>query len=80
MMVTKQELLNILNESLKTEESYLPLYTQHITSTLFLSNFTLDQQSRIQEILARLNSESTMHAQIFKKLIQVIQKRKKDVY
>jgi len=41
--MTKEKLLNLLDESLKAEEIALPLYTRHLSSTLFLSDFDTDE-------------------------------------
>lgn len=78
--MTKQELLNALEEGLRTEESALPIYTKHIDSTLFLSGFTPEQQDRIRQILNRLSTESTGHARIYQNLIEKITSENKDVY
>ena len=78
--MTKQELLKSLQHALKTEESAMPLYTRHISSTLFLSGFDSDSQKRMSEILQRLNAESTRHGMILQKLINKIQMEDKDAY
>jgi hypothetical protein len=79
-MATKQEFLDFLNEALKTEESYLPLYTRHISSTLFLSGFEQEQKDRIRRILMTLHKESTEHAETFKRRIQTVEAGDKNVY
>ena len=79
-MITKEKLIDELEESLNTEESAVPLYTKHISSTLFLSGFTDKSCSRIEEILSELASDSDRHASMFKQLIEHVKSGVKDVY
>lgn len=79
-MLTKEKLLVELNEALKTEESAIPLYTKHVSSTLFLADMEDEDISRIKEILDILNYDSRKHARIFKSLINKIEGDTKDVY
>lgn len=79
-MITKEKLVNELNEALKTEESAIPLYTKHVSSTLFLADMEKEKISRIKEILDVLNSDSSKHARMFKSLINRIEGEPKDVY
>lgn len=78
--MTKNELLEALQEALKTEESAMPLYTKHIDSTLFLSGFDLAEQEQIGRILHTLNVESTHHGMALQLLINKIKSEDKDVY
>jgi len=78
--MTKQELLKLLQNALKTEEIAMPLYTRHIDSTLFLSGFDPDAQKRMSGILHTLNIESTHHGMALQWLINKIQSEDKDVY
>lgn len=79
-MLKKEELLELLKDALKTEDSAIPLYTKHITSTLFLSGMDKQKTKRMREILAIFNVESTKHATMFKNLIKRIEEDSKDVY
>ncbi len=79
-MLTKENLVNELKEALKTEDSAIPLYTKHISSTLFLADMEEETISRIKEILGILNSDSSKHARMFKSLINKIEGETKDVY
>ena len=79
-MITKEKLVSELNEALKTEESAIPLYTKHVSSTLFLADMEEKKVSRIKEILDVLNSDSSKHAEMFKNLINKIEGETKDVY
>jgi hypothetical protein len=77
--MTKGKLLNLLDESLKTE-SALPLYAKHLRSTLFLSDFDADEQRRVMRILQALENESKGHRVALQSLIGRIEKGVKDVY
>lgn len=79
-MVTKEELLVLLETALKTEEAAIPLYTEHINSTLFLSGFDKDKKERIRQILQTLYKGSSGHARIYQRLIHQIENGDKDVY
>ena len=79
-MITKEDLLNELKEALKTEENIVPLYTEHVSSTLFLSPFEKPKQERIQQILNTLKLGSQEHARKYEQLILKVRKGNKDVY
>jgi hypothetical protein len=78
--MTKNELLEALQEALKTEESAMPLYTRHIESTLFLSDFNADEQKQIGQILHVLNAESSRHRESLLQLISKVESEDKNVY
>lgn len=78
--LTKEQLLNSLQEALKTEESTIPLYVRHINSALFLSGFEDETQKRIKQILDKLHRESTAHSKIYKKMIGRIEGDERNVY
>lgn len=78
--MTKERLLNLLGESLKAEEIALPLYTRHISSTLFLSGFEAAKQDRIIQILGILHDESNEHYRTLQWLIDKVRNEDKDVY
>ena len=79
-MLSKQELINMLEESLKTEESAIPLYTKHISSTIFLSDIPKDKKVRMYDILQTLNMQSSGHAIAFKQMINDIEGDDRNVY
>ncbi|MBN1787662.1 MAG: hypothetical protein JW806_04640 [Sedimentisphaerales bacterium] len=78
--MTKEKLINLLEEAAKTEESALPLYTRHLSSTLFLSDFDTNEQQRISQILQILENESKGHQRTLLSLIDKIKEDNKDVY
>jgi len=79
-MLKKEELIKLLEEAVKTEESAIPLYTKHISSTLFLSDLPLEKRKRIHEILQILNEQSSGHAITFRQMINNIERDVRDVY
>lgn len=79
-MLKKHELITLLEESLKTEESAIPLYTKHVRSTLFLSDLPVKNKNRIDEILKELNTQSLGHAIMFQQIIDTVKGDDRDVY
>jgi rubrerythrin len=79
-MIKKDDLLASLKESLNTEERAIPIYTRHLNSTLFFSGFSKELQKKIKDTLLTLKSESQRHEQVFKALIEKVEKSQKDVY
>ena len=79
-MITKDDLIASLRENLNTEERAVPIYTKHISSTLFFSGLDKRIQEKIKNTLLTLKRESERHEQIFRALIEKVQKSPKDVY
>lgn len=79
-MVTKADLIGLLEDLLRTEESAIHLYTGHIAGNLFLSGFTEESKQKILAILSKLNIDSNRHAGILARLISKIKKGETDVY
>jgi molybdopterin synthase catalytic subunit len=79
-MIKKIDLLKSLKESLNTEERAMPVYARHLGSTIFFSGFSKDMQEKIKDTLLTLKAESERHEQIFKALIEKVEKSQKDVY
>ena len=79
-MINKEDLLKSLKASLNTEERAIPLYTKHINRTLFLSGFDKDLQSKIKDTLLTLKAESQRHEQIFRSLVDKVERSQRDVY
>jgi len=76
----KEELLALLKRCLNEEERAIPLYTKHLSETLFLSGFKPEAQIRIKELLLLLKKESESHEKIFNNLIQDVKRASQDVY
>jgi hypothetical protein len=79
-VITKDALLILFKESLDTEERAIPLYTRHLNSTIFLSDFNAPLRGKIKDVLVKLKSESEGHAMLLNSLIDKIKKSQKDVY
>jgi len=79
-MITKNDLIISLTESLNTEEKAMPVYTKHLHNTLFFSRFKREDQEKIKKILSILKSESENHKDIFEDLIKQIKGEGRDVY
>jgi hypothetical protein len=79
-VIAKDELLIFLKESLYREERAIPLYTRHLNSTMFLSDFSARLRGKIEDVLIKLKSESEGHAILLNSLIDKIKKSQKDVY
>lgn len=79
-MATKQEVIDFLEESIRTEESAVPIYAKHIDNALFFSEFDVDLQKHIKQALSRLYRESCKHDTIFRGLLERIKQENRDVY
>jgi len=78
--VTKNELLATLKKLRDEEELAVPIYTEHLKSTFFLSEFELEVQKKLKEMLLVLARESEGHAKIFNDMTRKIQESPQDVY
>lgn len=79
-MMQKQAVLQSLQESLDTEEAAIPIYTKHLQNVMFLSGLNEKEFDQIQKTLFHLRKDSEHHADIFRTLIQEVEKSPKDVY
>jgi hypothetical protein len=79
-MATKEELLQYIDEGIRMEEGVIPMYTKHITSTLFLSGFKDKTRDEVEAILTRLGEDSTKHRKALELLRQEIEESEDDVY
>lgn len=78
--MTKEELLVMLQRALDEEENAIPLYTKHLSTTLFLSDFPPEARVRIKELLLLLKKESESHAQVYDRLLKGVRGSHQDVY
>ena len=79
-MINKNDLIASLKQNLYTEEQAIPIYSKHLNSTVFFSGFNKGLQEKIKNTLLILKKESQHHEQIFKALIDKLEKSPKDVY
>jgi len=78
--MTKEELLVMLKRGLDEEERAIPLYTKHLGTTLFLSEFKPEAQAKIKELLLLLRKESEIHAKVYEGLLKSVKEAQQDVY
>lgn len=78
--MNKNELIDMLEEGMKIEESLIPLYTRHISSTLFLSGFPDEKREEIRAALSSLRKDSEAHRKIYLGLLEKVKGEDKDVY
>ena len=76
----KARLLTLLEEAIKIEESVIPLYSRHITNTLFLSGLQPPEADAIKKILNRLHDDSQNHRRMFTSLLKHVRESQTDVY
>ena len=78
--MTKNELLAVLKRLRAEEELAIPIYTEHLSSTFFLSGFEPEVQKKLKGMLSVLAKESEGHAKIFEDMTRKIQGSSQDVY
>jgi rubrerythrin len=78
--MTKDELIARLKQLHDNEEVAIPIYTQHLESTFFLSSFKSEAQKAIKGMLLTLAAESKGHARMFEAVIKKVQESERDVY
>ena len=76
----KEEAIKILEECLKVEEDIIPLYSKHITNTLFFSGLEAGKADEVRKILDKLRTDSMKHRSMFQGLINKIQPSDRNVY
>ena len=79
-MIKKEELIQCLEKNIDIEEKAIPIYTQHLNNTIFLSAFSSEDQQRLQAVLNQLKSESDIHKTLYEGLVVSIQEDSRDVY
>ena len=78
--MNKDELIIKLEEGIKIEEELIPLYAKHVTSTLFVSEFSEEKRKEIKTALGILRNGSGVHRKIYLNLLEKIRSEDKDVY
>lgn len=74
-MPTTQSIINKIDEAALGEEKALPIYTAHISATLFWSGLDKDVQKEIIGKLQILHDDSLHHVQILEKIKEIIKKK-----
>lgn len=70
----------MLQRGLDEEERAIPLYAKHLDTTLFLSGFKPEVQTRVKELLLLLKKESEFHARVYHQLLKGVKGSHRDVY
>lgn len=79
-MVDKKEIIKLVEECAKIEESVIPLYSKHIDNTLFLSGFDAGSAAGVRSILDKLKKDSERHKGVFESLLARIERSSQNVY
>ncbi len=79
-MLSKEEVLTILREGLRVEEDVIPIYSEHIRNSLFLSGLSAAETDPVKSILDKLKVDSERHRKIFQTLIARAEESNRDVY
>ena len=78
--MTREELIGRLKQLRDEEELAIPIYTQHLKSTFFLSSFKPETREEIKSMLLTLAEESETHARMFEAIIKKVKESERDVY
>jgi rubrerythrin len=78
--MTKDELIDQLKRLCDEEEHAIPIYTRHLESTFFLSNFKAGVQQKIRDMLLTLALDSEVHARMFEAAIKRVKESDRHVY
>lgn len=79
-MITKDRLLQMIQEAIRTEESAIPIYIKHISVSVPWFGFREEDREFIQNELRTLGQESAEHKRILEEVREAIIKEAKDVY
>lgn len=79
-MIEKKELIKKLGDSIKTEESLIAIYSDHLKNAVTYSSIKKAVASEIVENLEKLKGDCVGHKMMIKNLIDSISKSEKDVY
>jgi thiamine phosphate synthase YjbQ (UPF0047 family) len=79
-LATREELIATIEKCILLEDAVVPLYTQHISSTIFLSEFDSDLKSTFLSSLKRLGDDSAQHKIKLEALLNTIKESDRDVY
>ena len=79
-MMSKEELLTILENARLAEEKAIPVYTKHLKSAVFWTGMKQEDVEKIRETLSMLAEESEKHKKMVEYLIEQIKKKGKDAF
>jgi len=72
-MNENEQIIIKLTEAIVKEEQAIPIYVEHIASTLFWSALNKEKQDKIKELLQILATDSAEHAKMLKEIEQLYQ-------
>ncbi len=78
--MTKDELINQIQEGIKTEESAVTIYSRHLSAIVSRSGLPEPDIAELKEILDTLNQANKRHKQILTSLLKQVQGESIDVY
>ena len=79
-MITKERLLQNIEEGIRTEESAIPIYMKHISTSLDWFGFRDEDRYHIEENLKKMAEESSAHKNILENIRDSIIKEGRDVF
>jgi len=79
-MISKQRLLEIIRDGLRTEESAVDIYYSHIPATLRWLDLDDEARDTIGQSLAKMASDSRKHKEKMEGLLRTIQEDKRDAF
>ena len=79
-MVTKQEVMQTLEECIQTGTSAVSLYAKHVNNALLFSGFKTQTKELLANILVLLQEDSERHQKVYEDLLSQVKGSGKDVY
>ncbi|MFC1479937.1 hypothetical protein ACFL5Y_00620 [Candidatus Omnitrophota bacterium] len=79
-MMSKEELLTILENARLAEEKSIPIYTKHLKSAVFWTGVKQEDVEKIRETLRILAEESEKHKKIVEDLIEQVKTKEKNAF
>ena len=79
-MMSKKELLAILEKARLAEERSIPIYTRHLSSAVFWTGMKKENVDKIKETLRVLAEDSERHKKMVEYLIELADTEEKDAF
>ncbi|HPS20540.1 MAG TPA: hypothetical protein PKY78_06100 [Candidatus Omnitrophota bacterium] len=71
-MKNKEKVLKLLEKCVHTEDSVIPVVSEHISNTLFLSGLREKDADVIKSVLNTLRSDSERHRRMFQHAVEKV--------
>ncbi|MDY6863521.1 MAG: hypothetical protein SV062_11125 [Thermodesulfobacteriota bacterium] len=78
--MTKEELLKLVKEGIKTEESAVTIYMNHLSAIILRSGLPDEEILKIKKSITFLIEANKQHKKILESLVDRIQKESASVY